>query len=777
MSNSRLPVLDIAAADPHGLPVVVGVPFPRGMVTDLSQICVCDANDEPRPTAAKAHVTWPDGSPRWVLLQFLATSTGRHVVQVDRTPPAPQQPVSVTQVGARTVIDNGLLQVTLAADGPSPVPSVVAHGEPIIDGDNAFRLSVDEHSSAHEQERNVTILHDNPMRARVRIEGAHYDAKENRKVSYRLDVEVWAGWATMRTDYHFINEEPGADFLPVNRIALECDYTLNSQTQRTFQQINYSDFYTPRRVTNPDTVAMVSDASRGPVHVEDEAMLLDDWEYAYYLGAPLVNVQPWLGVTDGSRNVYMTMQHMQQMRPKRLSSDGANLILEVWPSREGTLDLRQGRSRRSVITQCFADATDRDAAWINSNLNAPIADSRATVDATWLAHCAEFDQHRMMDYRQNARLEKHMSRLMRLTFTERMFDYGDTPDTGYSGTYIPLGGRVPRQAGAPEMEIFYVEGHGASPWSNTKLFEPVWTNNEYDAVYAFCTELMRTGKEAYWPTIRNLVRHNYEVDFVHYSDHRWIHRATPQHSCDHVTSGAIPSHFWTQGLLAYYCLSGDDDALEFAVALGDKIIENFYDPEQREVLWGFTRELGWPVLALSHLVDITGEARFEKLLGELIEFLSNFDLQTSKTINLSGVNPRNSFLGQMAGSFFGYASMIEGIDHYLARCPNEKLEQWFIDMLRGLCVEIERAHKQGDVLSPTHMHNVCMSIGYERTGDDHFLKVGMVSLQEHMESSVWQSPAGEVKSVAMIHRNLARFLGHAHRAGLLDELEFHFLKK
>ena len=110
--------------------------------------------------------------------------------------------------------------------------------------------------------------------------------------------------------------------------------------------------------------------------------------------------------------------------------------------------------------------------------------------------------------------------------------------------------------------------------------------------------------------LRWAVRHNIDIDFVSYSDHRWHHRATPAHSAHHNTTGAYPSHFWTQGLLQYYLLTGDRDALEVATALGDKTIENFHHPELRKIQWGFNREIGWGLLALVALVEITGEKRF-----------------------------------------------------------------------------------------------------------------------------------------------------------------------
>jgi hypothetical protein len=101
-------------------------------------------------------------------------------------------------------------------------------------------------------------------------------------------------------------------------------------------------------------------------------------------------------------------------------------------------------------------------------------------------------------------------------------------------------------------------------WAFPQQYEPVWTNNEYDSIFAVCTEIMRSGRADLWQQARWAARHNAEVDFVHYHDDPQQHRACPQHSYRHNRSGAVLSHFWTQGLLQYYCLTGDQDVLEVA---------------------------------------------------------------------------------------------------------------------------------------------------------------------------------------------------------------------
>src|SRR5690606_27013376 len=100
------------------------------------------------------------------------------------------------------------------------------------------------------------------------------------------------------------------------------------------------------------------------------------------------------------------------------------------------------------------------------------------------------------------------------------------------------------------------------------------------------------------------------------------HRASPFHSHFHTTKGAITSHFWTQGLLEYYCLTGDDDVLETALALGDKIIE--INHSGASASWKFDREIGWALLALVSLLA-SGFTQFREEADMMADFLTDYD--------------------------------------------------------------------------------------------------------------------------------------------------------
>ena len=66
-------------------PITVGIPMPRGLVTEPRQIALVDGDGKPVPLQALPTERWPDGSVRWALLDFQANGAGgrRQPVRAD----------------------------------------------------------------------------------------------------------------------------------------------------------------------------------------------------------------------------------------------------------------------------------------------------------------------------------------------------------------------------------------------------------------------------------------------------------------------------------------------------------------------------------------------------------------------------------------------------------------------------------------------------------------------------------------------------------------------
>jgi len=787
MATDFRPTINIAYADanPTGLPVATGVPFPQGMLRPDTPLAAEAPSGELRPAAGRPLAWWPDGSVRWSLVQFGARETGDHVVRLDAQ--APAAGVTLTRDGDRWIIASDRVRVAVCETGPGVLGELVCDGRAYLARPEDLCFRVDDASTQYEERRSVRVIEESSLRVRLRVEGAHFRASGARHLSYRLDIDLWAGWPTVRLDYQFFNLEPGADSREVGRIALDTAWQLGTRTTRHFLQQNYGLFYISRHVFNPDPVSLLADLSCQSAHVEDPAMLLDDIDYPFYLNAPLVNTHDWLGVGDTEYAVYVKMTDMAQTRPNRVCSEANRLSAEFWPAVAGPLDLPQGRSKRQTVllafvrqeapektTEKLSGAPHQAPKGVAAMLDALNYEDRACVAPAWFAHCREFDQHAVLPIGQHIRIEGNLAGLMQLNMPYTKFDVGDTP-SGYNRSYAVSDDRLVRPLpGAPDIPRLWPNAVPTQTYLD--CHEPVWTNNEYDAIHAFANEIMRTGRHGLIATLRAAARHNIEVDFLHYSDHRWLHRASPAHSARHTTTGAYPSHFWTEGLLEYYCLTGDIDALEVAEALGDKIIENLEDPDIRPVLWGFTREVGWSILSLTCLFDITRAARFKPLLDEMVDYLLAVDRQGyTGAVNLSGGNDRQSLNRQIVGNFFGYQSMVDAVDKYATTTGRPDVIAWLTQLCYDLADASLQASREGHL--PDTRFGLLLAVGYERTNDERFLaQIGVLLDQMYWNAQGLQSN-GASHAVGSGYRGVTRMLGHAWRHGLLDAYEFPNVKK
>ena len=90
-------------------PVSCGIPWPRGALQELASLALRDSRDRRIPLQARALDRWPDGSVRWVLLDWHAeTEAAPYRLGVaDGAPLPPQNAVTVRSNGSAVTIETG----------------------------------------------------------------------------------------------------------------------------------------------------------------------------------------------------------------------------------------------------------------------------------------------------------------------------------------------------------------------------------------------------------------------------------------------------------------------------------------------------------------------------------------------------------------------------------------------------------------------------------------------------------------------------------------------
>lgn len=753
-----LPHIDVPAPTGVGPACVrFSLPLPPSALTPGAPLALADPDARVIALQTRPLALWPDGSVRWLdCLASLDQAGALQVVKATAAPPTNPARALETAAGG-VILDNGIVAVELTAHGPSPISRIrfqdrdVAHPQTPLEAYVVAARTGRVFTSAASTDRTVRLLESGPVRAVAEITGRYAAPGNGEIMAWRLRVELAAGQAQIVLRYRFTHADPRIPFHALSEIGLRLRWAEAKRFHA--HQCNHGMTWLPRDIITdqPLDIRATADCPR-PV-ASPPASLADATAYPEFM-PPADTMLPLLGAQLPNGWVTAYVDDFIELSPTGLSAAGDAIAVQVWPAWAGALELPQGRSRETALALLFTpgDAPPPGAAArarATDALNAP----RAVVPQAWYQSCRCFHADQLLPRVPDAAdpVDRSLRALADLPTVVGMWDLGDTIDPGYSRTYVPTG-RLKRLS-APRPFFEAVTHYPLADWSHTLLYEPVWTNNEYDALLALCQELLRGGgSPELWRRIGWFTRHAVDVDFVAFSDHPEQHHGTPAHSADHRKAAAYPSHLWCEGLLASYCLTGDDDALDVAIKQGDFILRTFADPARRAKLWHFSRELGWALLHLAALADLTREARFLQAARELAAALT--------------AEPLTDDLARtMTESSFGFASIALGVEA-LWRIENRPdLAEWII----ALSSAVGRCVAAGQTSRESAMTLCYFNAAWVVSGDAAHIRAGMPVLRRMMQSGAWTAPPRFAKPMAMTYRGLSRFAKAACELGLLDD--------
>ncbi len=688
---------------------------------------------------------------------FLRIDTVTSLTGLQTLQPSPvalpiSDPVQTTITPNAVTLANTSLQAHLTSNASI---RLTAFSQTLAPLDLSYTSQGIRFSTLNDTRATVTSIDTGPIRALARWQGRCLSDSGQPGLSVILDIELFASLPHAVIRAWFVHDLPNAPSLDLTDLTLTLP--LPGLTQHHSLQLKRGIIPKPHFVSTalPLHPAVGHDNATA-FRLLDPAPLQDPTVYPDYLMPPCDEIAPWLAMSSQNLTCAVTLDDLRESRPNAISASDQKLSLHLWPSFAKTLSLPQGRSRTATLRLSFS-TTPPDAASIAKSL-------AVTSPEPILAQTGQapfFDTGLLLQNTPGraSRFDDFLKRVACPPTVADKFDLGDTPDPGYQTTYIATARRI--DPIVPESQIrpiqFTAGGHFAvTPWSDLSQYEQVWANNEYDVIWCIASEALRCRQADLLRPLRWYARHAIEVDFVHYSDHTWKHRCTPAHSARHTTTGAYPSHFWTEGLLAHYLLTGDPDALAFARAIGDKIIDFFSEPDQIARLWHPTRELGWALVATAALAQVDPQEKYlaisEKMASQLIQ--APLDAQ---------------FTTQMVQFSFGFASILLGLDRWHQVRPSKTCSTWIVDAATRCAAQVRSTPS---VAPP--MTIAVLWLGYKHSGDDSLLRAGMHVFERMMDTPWWHSPAPYAKPAAMLHRPLARFFESARQKGLLTSLDYRF---
>jgi len=571
-------------------PVTCGVPWPRGVLREASDLVMTDEARSAVPLQARTLDRWPDGSVRWALLDWRASVVDRAVYRAQVVPgakPGAEGPrVEVTSGPGNQLVDvsTGRATFRLGVDGVGLFESVAVDGVAAIDPTRT-RLAVEDGSGVPlvVRSRRLEVLEAGPIRSAVRVEGDCSGPGGRPLLRFVLDAHFSAGSATVRLELTLRNpgkaEHPGGLWdlgaggsvylkqasltlaLPagMSGLSASCAAERGRPARRLdggielYQDSSGGENWTSTNHVNRHHVVPVSFRGYRLRHGSGEEFGL--------------RATPAASVAGGGGVLALAMGHFWQNFPKAIEVVGGDVSLGIFPAQFADVhEIQGGEQKTHVFHAAFGadDVTQGLMEWCRSPLLA-----RATP--RWYCSSGAIPYLVPKAADPNA------------TYLSLVDSAIEGPDTFEAKREVvdEYGWRHFGDVYGDHEAVFH---RGGAPLVSHY-------NNQYDNVAGFAYQFLRSADRRWWDQMDELARHVVDIDIYHTDRDRSAYNGGMfWHTCHYVDAdtsthrsypkaagvgGGGPSggHDYSTGLALHHFLTGDPRSRSAAVGLGRWVVD------------------------------------------------------------------------------------------------------------------------------------------------------------------------------------------------------------
>ena len=623
-------------------PITRGVPLPKGMHTDSAGFCVLNPAGYPVPAQYRVLGRWPDGSIRWVLVDFQADGpTDRPLTytltdKVNKSVPDHASPVQIEETDETIIIDTGRLRCHISLKHYSLFESVSLRNtssgvdvytvyekqneggdawgkisEGCSQGGTVRRLygmgGVCRASLASEA-YTATIEESGPLRTVIRLDGAlEADIPMHHYAGYRplrctTRIYAYAGHTFFRI-LHTLVMTCNPREVEIDELAMTIPITLNGSKRRYTCALHRPE----QGILNQGETLHLAQCRDNHVQVHRHqglnARIVAEGERS----------EGWLTLDDGTTGLGVAFRHMAETYPNALEitagldgittyfrrdPEGKKLTLSryaeevAWHEGEGVYADGTGVAKTSECFVHYYDATEQAEAV--ETLRTTLMQPHAAVDPAWMARCdvtGGFAPHDPSVFPASERMMTGFADwMLRNVHLGRWYGFLDWGD------------------------ILAAWDEAGNDWRFRGRWG--WCNSEWDPRHGIWIQYLRTSDPRYFELGEAMTRHSTDVDTCHWHPFRpYMVGGCYRHSTDHFSDEPCASHTFIDNWVDYYYLTGDGRAHDVIKEAGAFFMRYRWteDPAYSFSL----RSISNTLRGLLYLFEVTGEPCFMQRAEEV----------------------------------------------------------------------------------------------------------------------------------------------------------------
>ncbi len=572
-------------------PMAVGVPFPPGMVFDLSTLKLCNAKGERIALQTQTLARWVDGSAKWVLVEFFAHSEpfqcqDYRVTVLDQPGQPIGSPLVVHQTDQEIQIDTGAARFRLGSHTFNPTFSAGIQGAYEKKTDGPSMVLLDDNGQALEPLLSDMCLESQgPIRATVKVEGTFQTRNVVvARIFIRLSFFAGSGFVEMKCTL----QNPRAAKHPGGL------WDLGDEGSFFFKDLSLEiPFPREAAVWNTDSLGSFTECQDGHVEIYQDSSGGRNWHSTNHWNRHKVIVPAFSGyqvksngklVDEGKRATPTVsaigsglrwegaIEHFWQNFPKAIEIHPTSLKFGLFPQQcQDVYELQGGEQKtHSVVVRVSStDQKETPFTWVHDRL-------ASLLSPEWYA------QSGVIDYFTPRSLDSH-------------FEYLDLIDSAITGENTFFDRReIIDEYGWRNFGDLYGDHEAVGHTGPTPRVSHY--NNQYDVINGALIEFYRSGDTRWYKLMKDLACHVMDIDLYHTHEDRPEYNGGMFWHTDHYFDAATASHRayskvnanpenpsaygggpsneqnYTTGLLHYYYLTGDPLASEAVLSLANWVL-------------------------------------------------------------------------------------------------------------------------------------------------------------------------------------------------------------